>query len=112
MYSPQVKGAESVALVFQFTGDNGGLPDANGVIKFWAKLQAKFPEATIQASSMDDFYKEVVKKGDLASLPVVTGEIGDSWLYGAPADPIKVATFRETRRALEEAVNAHPRLVD
>ena len=30
--------------------------------------------------------------------------VPDSWLYGAPADPIKVATFKEARRSLKDAI--------
>ena len=104
LYRHGIAGAEDVALVFQFTGDNGGLPDADAVVKYWASLQAKFPAATIVASSMDDFSREVIAKADMSKLPVIEGEIGDSWLYGAPADPIKVATYREAVRALEEGV--------
>ena len=40
------------------------------------------------------------------NLPRFSGEIGDSWLYGSPADPIKLASFREARRFTEEAVAA------
>eukprot|EP00750_Incisomonas_marina_P010640 INCI16292.10.p1 GENE.INCI16292.10~~INCI16292.10.p1 ORF type:complete len:901 (+),score=156.29 INCI16292.10:333-3035(+) len=101
-----IKGAEDVALIFQFTGDNGGLPTADAVVTFWSGLQAKFPNATIQASSLDDFTREVLSKADMAALPLIEGEIGDSWIYGAPADPIKVATFREATRALQEAISS------
>ena len=97
-------GAEDVALVFQFTLDNRGVPDADAVIQLWGALQKKFPNADIKASSLDDFVEEVLAKGDTSALPLVTDEIGDSWLYGVPADPIKVATFREARRVLGSAV--------
>ena len=68
--------------MFQFTGDNGGLPTADQVVTKWASLQKTFPNALIQASSLDDFTREVLKKGDLSTLPLVVGEIGDSWIYG------------------------------
>jgi hypothetical protein len=77
-----IPGAEGVALVFQFTGDNRGIPDADAVEDYWAALQERFPAAEIQASSLDDFTAEVLAKGNMAALPVITGEIGDSWLYG------------------------------
>ena len=47
-----------------------------------------------------------MEKGDMSTVPVIDGEIGDSWIYGAPADPIKVATFREAVRMLQGAVTA------
>jgi hypothetical protein len=39
------------------------------------------------------------------SIPQVVGEIGQSWNYGAPADPLKVATFRAARRLRNEGVD-------
>jgi hypothetical protein len=43
------------------------------------------------ASSLDDYALTVLDNADLYNaLPVITEEIGDSWLYGSPADPIKV----------------------
>lgn len=35
-----------------------------------------------------------------ASLPVVTKEIGDTWIYGLQADPIKATLLRELSRSL------------
>ncbi len=32
-------------------------------------------------------------------LPVVTEEIGDTWIYGCASDPLKVARFRELSAA-------------
>ena len=31
-------------------------------------------------------------------LPVVTQEIGDTWIYGVSSDPLKVARYREVAR--------------
>ena len=31
-------------------------------------------------------------------LPVVTEEIGDTWIYGCASDPLKVARYREITR--------------
>ena len=44
---------------FQFTGDNGGIPNADGVVKFWASLQSTFPQAQIIASPLDDSTRDV-----------------------------------------------------
>eukprot|EP01051_Picozoa_sp_SAG22_P005796 SAG22_NODE_357_length_11761_cov_2.572115_3_plen_179_part_00 len=85
------------------TVDNTGPPTAEQVTTFWTDLQHTHPGAHIVASSLDDFASEVLA-GELGELPVVTEELGDSWLYGAPADPQKVAMFREARRALNSAV--------
>ena len=96
---------DDIALVFLYTVDNSGPPSAEQVTIFWQNLQQQHPHAEILASSLDDFAAEVLA-GDLRMLPVVTEELGDSWLYGAPADPIKVATFRESRRFANQEVAA------
>jgi hypothetical protein len=75
------------------------------VTTFWEKLQHDNPTAHILASSLDSFAAEVLA-GDLKSLPTVTQALGDSWLYGAQADPIKLATFREARRVANQEVAA------
>jgi len=38
----------------------------------------------------------------LASLPNITSEIGNTWVYGTPADPFRVSQFREISRVVKE----------
>ena len=67
------------------------------VIEFWRKQRLRYPKATQLASTLDDYATSVLGNSSVYnSLPVVTEEIGDSWLYGSPADPIKVG--RKGRR--------------
>jgi hypothetical protein len=84
-----VPGAEDVALVFQFNADNLAPPTSAQMISSWAALAKKYPDAEIKASSLDDFAREVIQKGNLSALPVVTGELGDSWHYGAPCECLR-----------------------
>lgn len=98
-------GPLDVALVFLFTADNSGSPSADTVVQFWQSLKKMHPTATVEASSIDAFVSEVLS-GNVSQIPRLSDEIGDSWLYGAPADPVKVSTFREARRAMDEAVAA------
>ena len=37
-----------------------------------------------------------------SQLPIVTQEIGDTWIYGVPSDPVKVARYREVCRLRRE----------
>lgn len=37
-----------------------------------------------------------------SKLPVITQEIGDTWLYGTGADPYRVSMFREICRLRKE----------
>ena len=92
-------------LSFMYQVDNSGPPALNDVLAFWAMLRLRFPKANLTASSLDAYALAVLNDAAVYNnLPVVTQEIGDSWLYGAPADPIKVATYREARRLLSQAV--------
>ena len=37
-------------------------------------------------------------------LPVITKEVGDTWMYGAPSDPLKMAQSRELQRVWTECL--------
>lgn len=62
----------------------------------------------MRAGSLDAFtdYVAAWEASGAGTLPVIQREIGDSWLYGAAADPIKLAVFREARRYTRAAVRA------
>jgi hypothetical protein len=51
---------------------------------------AQFPNAngSVRASTFDAFVDRALPFAD--RLPVVTGEMGDTWIYGVPSDPYKV----------------------
>ena len=55
-----IQGAESTALVFQFSVDNSGAPSADFVETFWKTLQTSYRNAKIQASSIDAFAAELL----------------------------------------------------
>ena len=93
------------ALAFFYSMDNTGPPaDAAAVQAWWNATQARFPAAQLQLSSLDAFTEAILPLAE--ALPQVTGEIGQSWSYGAPADPAKVAAFRAARRLRNEAVDS------
>ncbi|MDR3145261.1 MAG: DUF5054 domain-containing protein, partial [Treponema sp.] len=88
-------GAEE-ALVIVNSSDNMGPPRAESVLRVFAELSARFPDAEIRSSTLNDFVPALRKIG--ADLPVLTEEIGDTWIHGAGTDPGKVARFRELLR--------------
>ena len=93
------------ALVFDYSMDNSGPPkSAADVIAFWNATQNAFPNAELILSSLDAFTEAILPITE--SLPQVVGEIGQSWSYGAPADPLKIAAFRTARRLRNEGVAA------
>ena len=57
----------------------------------------QFPSATIQPSTFDAYFAELNRARD--KLPVVTSEIGDTWIYGIASDPLKNTQYRAMARA-------------
>ncbi len=95
----------SHALAFFYSMDNTGPPASPAAVEaWWASTQARFPSARVILSSLDAFTEAILPMAE--RLPQVTGEIGQSWSYGAPADPLKVSAFRAARRLRNEAVEA------
>lgn len=84
------------ALFIAHTGDNLGGQSAKAVEDTFAALHLRFPGAEIIAGTLDDAAKELRKVK--ASLPVVTDEIGDSWIHGSATDPAKMSMFRSMER--------------
>ncbi|MCC3356851.1 DUF5054 domain-containing protein [Bacillus sp. REN16] len=83
-------------MVFAHTGDNCGPPTMEDIKLEFAKLQGKFPNAVIKASTMDKF---ATKLQDFKhNLPIIYEEIGDSWIHGVASDPKKIACYRELIR--------------
>jgi hypothetical protein len=84
------------AIVFAHTGDNQGPPSAEQIKEQFARLAVQFPEADIRASTMDAYAERLVAHE--SQLPVLSEEIGDTWIHGAGTDPRKVAMFRALSR--------------
>lgn len=84
------------ALAFGHTIDNLGPQTIEQVRDVYAEYRAQFPEARLVASTLDDFARALLPYAE--TLPVVTEEIGDSWIHGAGSDPVKLARFRALQR--------------
>ncbi|GAC1361871.1 MAG: hypothetical protein NVSMB3_10130 [Acidobacteriaceae bacterium] len=91
----QIPGTE-VAVDVEVRNDNSGPHTTAEIAAMYAKLRARFPGAVIEASTLSEVAAVVDTVRE--SLPVVTGEIGDTWIYGIPSDPEKVARYREMAR--------------
>jgi hypothetical protein len=85
-------------------GDNDGPPPAEEVISNFQKIGAEFPHARVVASTLDAFAEELFL--DQPDLPVVSAEIGDTWVHGCASDPLKLATFRAMMRLFAACVDA------
>ena len=98
--------AAGVALCYAWRIDNTGphnFIDASIIVD---AVRLLFPGAHVDSSdAFDDFIQRVIPVKD--TLPLVTAEIGDTWIYGASADPLKVALFRAASRAYGACMNGH-----
>jgi Domain of unknown function (DUF5054) len=77
-------------------GDNSGPHTPAEIESIYAELKQRFPNAEIVATGLGEIAEAV--EPHRADLPIVTQEIGDTWIYGVPSDPIKVARYREISR--------------
>lgn len=89
-------------LYFDHTVDNRGARNEEDTIKAYEKVCALYPDYDVQAGRMDDYADAIWEKR--SSLPVVTSEIGDTWIHGAATDPYKSACLRELIRIKNKGV--------
>ena len=108
-----------VAMCLAFRGDNAGPPEVAEVETNWKQMAAAFPNATaIKPGKFDDYFEQLQSPSIRSKLPVVTSEVGDSWLYGCGSDPLKVQTMAVLARhhdacvADENCVKAEPHFRD
>jgi hypothetical protein len=85
-----------LAVAIEMRGDNGGPHSVEEIQGIYRDLRRRFPGAEIKASTLTEVADAVYPFRE--KLPVVRQEIGDTWIYGVPSDPIKVARFREVSR--------------
>jgi hypothetical protein len=85
-----------VGLSFAHTSDNLGPQSVPQTVEVLRRLRHAQPEAEIVASTLDAFGEAMWARR--AQFPVVTDEIGDSWIHGAASDPHKLARLRALQR--------------
>ncbi len=92
-----------LAVAIEMANDNAGPHSIEEIRKIYADLRRQFPGATITASNLSEIAEAV--NPFRAQFPVVSGEIGDTWIYGVPSDPVKVARYREIARLRREWID-------
>lgn len=80
------------ALSINFTGDNHGPHSYEKVKEIYANLHKRYPNAELVPASFNEIAQELLQMKD--TLPVVTSEIGDTWIYGYGSAPVRMAKFR------------------
>ena len=63
------------------------------ILKKLGEIEKQFPGYTVEAGTIDEMAGALW--AHRYDLPVVTEEIGDTWIHGSAADPYKSAALRE-----------------
>ena len=92
-----------LAVAVEVRGDNAGPHTVAEIRKIFADLRQQFPKASIRASNLTEIAEAVVPHR--SALPVLTQEIGDTWIYGVSSDPVKLARYREVLRLRTEWID-------
>ena len=78
--------ADDEALCPDWVGDNGGARSQGSVIANFAAIQKEYPNARVQTSTFDAFLPALKRANASGTLPVLTEEVGDTWVR-QPAHP-------------------------
>lgn len=86
----EIEGCDDI-LVFAHTHDNSGPQSKDKILNVYTELEQKYPGYQISASTIDA-YVEALLASDY-KLPVITEEIGDTWIHGVASDPHKMREY-------------------
>jgi hypothetical protein len=92
------------AVSINFTSDNHGPHTLEQVKAIYADLRKKYPGADVFASTLNAVAEDVI--AIKPQLPVLTSEIGDTWIYGYASSPQMMAQFRALTRLYTDWVKA------
>ena len=84
--------------LFAHTLDNLGPQSPQEIRDVYQKAREEYPGAKVRCGTLEDFLDAI----DMDALPVVSAEIGDSWIHGVGTDPYKVAAYRSVLRYTKE----------
>ncbi len=79
-------------LIIEHTVDNRGVKSAESVLESFEQIEKSYPDSFVTGGSLNEFAESLWAKKD--ELPVVTSEIGDTWIHGAATDPYKAGAIR------------------
>jgi len=88
----------STWLALIHTGDNHGPPKPNEVKQLLANAATQLPGVTIRIGRLSDFADAIL--AGKPDLPVVRGDMPDTWIHGPMADPRGASIARNLRPAL------------
>jgi alpha-mannosidase len=89
-------------LAMIMTGDNHGPPTAAEVAQLRKQAAERMPGAKLKFGRLEDFYEAIVAEKN-EHIPVVRGDMPDTWIHGFESMPIETKTgcdFRPLENAL------------
>lgn len=89
-----------LAIDVEVANDNAGPHSLQEIHNIYSKLRRQFPNAAVTACDLTAIANAVEPYRE--HLPTFTQEIGDTWIYGCPSDPLKLARYREVARLRNE----------
>jgi len=94
-----------LAIAVVVRDDNSGPHTPPEIDTIYADLRRRLPHGKIVATNLTEIGNAVQPYRN--HLPVVTQEIGDTWIYGVASDPVKVARYRELCRMRQAWISAN-----
>ena len=83
--------------------DNHPPQNGEAVAAAYKHLQRKYPNAEVIGATLDDYAREIWDAR--ASLPVVTEELGDTWIHGIASHPERVASYKTMCRLRDKWIS-------
>lgn len=94
-----------VWLALMQTNDNIGPQGPEIIEEIIDNVNEALPGTTVVVGTMDDFYRALVQY-PLDDIPVVRGDLADTWIHGAATYPAEVGKLRTLRQKLIETEKA------
>lgn len=94
-----------VWLALMQTHDNAGPQKPEIMQEILDEVQEELPDASVVSGTLDDFFHELSKHA-LDAVPVVKGDLADTWIHGVGTYPDEVSKVRTVRNHLTEAEKA------
>jgi alpha-mannosidase len=85
-------------LALQHTGDNHGPPTPEEVKNLFAEATKALPDVKVRIGRLSDFADAI--RAEKADIPVVRGDMPDTWIHGPMCDPAGAKVARNLRPAL------------
>jgi Domain of unknown function (DUF5054) len=89
-----------LAIAMVVRDDDSGPHTLDEIHETYSTLTGQFPNAQITPTNLTEIANAV--EPYRSSLPVLTSEIGDTWIHGIASDPLKVARYREVARLRQD----------